>query len=304
MITALALVAITASVASAQIELKNDDFQSNDAVTFHGGFGTGEIGAVRLIPVGVPPFYVVKVRFLFGPTAVTRTITLRIYDDSAGNTVPGAQVFTGEYDVTGSDMAFHEIDLTLDNVIVTGPFRVGIEVQHDGAPSVANDTGGLNFANRNFLYWAALSTWYLSGDLGVAGDWVIRADILNSGASPDAGPGGGPDAGPGGTPDAGGAVADAAVSPDAAGGMFCMVHSECPTGQYCTDDNACTYDCRVDSDCGSGMRCTSLGMCEANDSGGGCRAGRGSGELPLGLVVVVGLLAIGRRRTRRVPSRR
>jgi hypothetical protein len=149
---ALALIAVTASTASAQIELKNDDFVDMQAVTFHGGFGIGEMGASRFIPVGDPPYYIVAVRFLFGGAMTQQTITLRIYDDSGLQTNPGSQVFTAEYDVTGSDMAFQEIDLTLDNVQVSGAFRVGIEVQHGGAPSIANDTGGVDFADRNYLF--------------------------------------------------------------------------------------------------------------------------------------------------------
>ena len=56
------------------------------------------------------------------------------------------------------------------------------------------------------------------------------------------------------------------------------MHSECPTGQYCADDDTCTYDCRVDTDCGNNMRCTSLGMCEP-ESDGGCSV---SEERPAG----------------------
>jgi MYXO-CTERM domain-containing protein len=83
--------------------------------------------------------------------------------------------------------------------------------------------------------------------------------------------------------------------------MACLVHSECPTGQYCLDRTSCTYDCRIDTDCGSNQRCTSLGMCEARDSGGcSCRVNDTAG-LPLTALLGVGLLLARRRYWRRRP---
>src|SRR5687767_14939760 len=134
----LAALTLAARLASAQTELKNDGFMDNDNVGFQSGFVTGEIGAVRLNPGGAG-LQVQYVRFLFGGATGTRTITLHIWDDQAGGANPGTEIFSGDYDVTASDSAMQEIDLRADNVFVLGEFRVGIELQHNGTPSLARD---------------------------------------------------------------------------------------------------------------------------------------------------------------------
>jgi hypothetical protein len=59
---------------------------------------------------------------------------------------------------------------------VSGPFRVGIELQHAGLPSVARDGDGTVAAGRNFVRDGAAG-WVEASSLGVLGDWVLRAVI-------------------------------------------------------------------------------------------------------------------------------
>lgn len=260
------------------IELKNDGFTSGQVAGFQGGFIVDEIGAVRLDPPGVGPFQVVEIQLLFGGATTSQNVTLQIWNDNGGPN-PGAVVYQADYTLMGSNEAFSSVDLSGNNVYVDGSFRVGIQFQHDGVPSIARDNDGTIKPSHNFIF--ASGFWAQSNLYGLTGDWVIRA-VVDDGISttPDAGvtpdasmlpdAGVGPDAGDN-TPDAGDNTPDAGM-----GGQSCMVHSECPTGQYCDEDDTCTYDCRVDYDCGNDMRCTSLGMCEpVPDTGCTCRVGGG-----------------------------
>jgi hypothetical protein len=163
--------------------LQNDGFIDGQAVGFQGGFVVGEMAGVRLTPPGPFPLQVTRVQFLFGGAAGQRTITLRIYDDPGPGSAPGVQLFFGDYQVTASNTALQEIDLTGDNVFVTGQFRVAIEFQHSGLPSVARDGDGTIQAARNFIY-ASIGSWFDSQLFGLTGDWVIRAGVTSGTPGP------------------------------------------------------------------------------------------------------------------------
>lgn len=176
----LALLALGASAAFAQETiLQNDGFVDGQFAGFQGGFAAGEIGAVRLAPPGPFPMDVTRVQLLFGGATTTQTVTLHIWDDSAGNAAPGVELYSGDYQLTGSDTAMQEIDLTGLGVQVSGPFRVGVEFQHSGAPSIARDNDGV-IASRNFIFALGLG-WFDSTVFGLTGDWIIRAGVQPSG---------------------------------------------------------------------------------------------------------------------------
>jgi hypothetical protein len=157
--------------------LANDTWESGQPSAFQGGFIAGEMAAVRLDPHQPGSFPLNNVHFLFGGATSMHEVRLHIWQDTGGS-VPGAEIFTADYVLTGSDSAWQMIDLSLENIIIDGTFRVGLEFTHSGYPSVTRDNDGIN-TGRNFIY-ASDGNWYDSALFGLAGDWVIRA-VLDSG---------------------------------------------------------------------------------------------------------------------------
>jgi uncharacterized protein (TIGR03382 family) len=250
------------SVAHADVELKNDGFVSGGAANFQTGFVAGEAGASRFV-ASTTGRQLKKLQLLFGGgAATTQTLTLRVFDDTAGTDVPGAELFMGDFQLTGSDSAIQELDLTSSNVIVTAQFRVAIEFQHAGAPTIASDGDGTVAADKNFIN-AAGAGWKKSNTLGIAGDWVIRA-FLDDPPPPNP-------------------------------NVFCDTTPECPGGQICdVPHHACIDGCRTTSECSAGT-CDSSGQCvPTTGDHGGCATGGGGGVV-FGLGSL-GVLVVSRRR--------
>jgi len=170
-----AIVALAAHAASA-VELANDGYVENGSAAFQAGFVGGEIGAVRLVP-DQGPVTVERVRLLFGGDAVSRDVVLHIWDDSAEALEPGAELYSGIHSVTGFDTALQEINLSGESIVVTGPFRVGIEFVAAGLPSIARDDDGTIDASRNFVFVSGPG-WTGAQSAGLVGDWVIRAVVV------------------------------------------------------------------------------------------------------------------------------
>jgi hypothetical protein len=271
-----------ASLANADTELKNDGFTSGGTAGFQGGFVTGEAGASRFFAPAAGR-QLVKVQLLFGggSTAV-KTVTFKVWDDTAGTDAPGAELFSADYDLTGSDTALSEI-VVGTNVVLPQQFRVGIFFQHNGAPSIARDADNTIAADKNYIFASGGLGWQKSSVLGLTGDWVIRAFITDGAGSPDAGPGGGGS----GTPDAG-------------VGAACQGNTDCPVMQFCDLTNHhCTFECRTAADCGTGT-CNSLGMCVGtgnNGKGAGCCQTDRGGQAG-GVLLGIGVLFFLRRRRR------
>jgi hypothetical protein len=245
------------SIAHADVELKNDGFVSGGAASFQTGFITGEAGGSRFV-ASTAGRQLKKLQLLFGGAATTQTLTLRVFDDTAGTDTPGAELFMGDFQLTGSDSAIQELDLTSANVVVTAQFRVAIEFQHGGAPSIASDGDGTLTADKNFILTGG--SWKKSNALGLAGDWVIRAFVDDP--------------------------------PPPNPNVFCDTTPECPDGEICdVPHHACISGCRTSSECSEGT-CDSSGQCVAPNggNGGGCSTGGGGGVL-FGLA----LLAVFRR---------
>lgn len=161
--------------------LQNDGWEDGDAAAFQGGFVAGEIGAVRLVPLEPCPCDLDRVELLFGGAPGVATVTLRIWDDTDEQLIPGPELFSGDYQLTGADDAINVIDLTQDGITVNGAFRVGIEFQHAGLPSIARDADGTINVDRNFIYTSG--TWFRSSLFGLTGDWIIRAALAENPAS-------------------------------------------------------------------------------------------------------------------------
>jgi len=192
MITAVVVVGAlsAAGPARADIELSNDTFTSGGTAAFSGGFVFGEAGASRFVAPAAGR-QVLKVHLLFGGgSTAAQTVTLKVWDDSAGTDAPGTELFTGDFPLTGSDTAIQELDVSgASTVIVPQQFRVGIVFQHSGAPSIARDTMPPIMVDKNYIMGQGVG-WAKAQTFGVNGNWIIRAVINNPAGAPDAGSGG------------------------------------------------------------------------------------------------------------------
>lgn len=169
------LVLLTVFSADSQAEeLRNDGWENGGNLAFQGGFATGEIGAVRLVPTIAGSWPLQNVQLMFGGSSAAQSIILTIWDDSAGTNSPGALLFTEAYMLTGSADFLSEIDLSGEGISVSGAIRVGIEFTHTGYPSIARDGDGNINASRNFIKSGGV--WYQSNLFGLTGDWIIRAN--------------------------------------------------------------------------------------------------------------------------------
>ena len=174
-------------------DLRNDGATDGTTLGFQQGFTTGEIGAARLLPTIQCPCQLTSISFFFGPPVAgseQTTVGIHVWDDSGLVDDPGQSLFDGEATITTSESAIQVVDLSQLNITVTGPFRVGIASPLAGLPNIARDTDGLAFPERNLIYadlfqGAGIFAWARSQLFGVDGDWVIRAQIINTSA-PDA----------------------------------------------------------------------------------------------------------------------
>lgn len=172
-----AAAAIVRPAIAVETLLQNDGYVDGQPVGFQGGFVAGEMAGARFLPTGTAPWRVNRVQFLFGGATSTQTITLRIYDDTAGTSAPGTELYFGDFSVTGANNAMQEIMLTGDDIQVPGQFRVAIEFHHSGVPSVARDGDGNIQTTRNFIFSPSIPGWFQSNLFGLTGDWVIRAGV-------------------------------------------------------------------------------------------------------------------------------
>src|SRR5262245_53655919 len=109
--TILACVALSAPTARADTELKNDSFVSGGQAAFELGFAKNEIGASRFV-APAPGLSLLRVQLLWGGNSTaTRTVTLKVWDDTAGTDAPGVELTSQDFDVTGSDNAMSELTL-------------------------------------------------------------------------------------------------------------------------------------------------------------------------------------------------
>ena len=257
---------LVASTARADVELKNDGFVSGGQATFQTGFVVGEAGAVRFVAPAAGR-QLKKIQLLFGGATTMQNLTIKVFDDTAGQDTPGAELFMSDFALTGADNAMQELDLTSANLYVPQQFRVALYFQHAGAPTIASDGDSTIAADKNYIF---AGTWKRSSALGLTGDWVIRAFVSDAGTAPDAGPG---------------------------TGTFCDTNADCTGRRYCdVDHHACIFDCQDNTDCPNGGQCSAIGQCEGGGSGGdgGCQTTNGTlGGL---LLAMAGLLVALRRR--------
>jgi hypothetical protein len=149
----------------------NDGWEPGQNLNFQAGFVAGETAAVRVTPGGTGLRTVRRVLFLFGGAPTTQTVRLHIWRDTSGTAAPDSELYAADYQITGAN-ALQQIDLSGQNIQVSDTYRVGIEFNHSGLPSVSRDNDGI-IADRNFIDAEGLG-WVESSVLGLTGDWTIR----------------------------------------------------------------------------------------------------------------------------------
>jgi hypothetical protein len=158
------------------VVLKIDGFTTGGTTNFQGGFATDEEAAVTLGPVD-NTFTVSLIEFLFGGAAATRDVVVKVYNDDGSSTAPGSVLLSKTFALAASDTDLQQIDVSGDNIQVTGggSIRVSIQMTDAGVPSVSRDDDGIA-ASKNWIKDAG-GTWSTSSSQGLTGDWVIRATV-------------------------------------------------------------------------------------------------------------------------------
>lgn len=166
-------------------ELSNDGFAGIGAVSCQVGFLEGESGAAKLTAdPGDYPYQVKKVRMLVCPASTSGFVILRIYEDNTGTVLPGTLIYEEIVQVTGSDDALNEVDLSANNItIASGSVRVELEWFQNSPPGLANDLDGI-VPNVNYIYANPPGAWFYNEQLGLFGDWIIRMEVETNAEPP------------------------------------------------------------------------------------------------------------------------
>ena len=179
------VLALPGEVDAAIKELSNDSFSGMGSITCQIGFVEGESGAVKLTAdPGDYPYQVKKIRMLICPASTSGFVILRIYEDNTGTVLPGPLLYEEIVQVTGSDDALNEVDLSLSGIIIpSGSVRVELEWFQNSPPGLANDLDGF-VPNVNYIYADPPGAWFYANQLGVMGDWIIRMEIETDAETP------------------------------------------------------------------------------------------------------------------------
>jgi hypothetical protein len=177
------LILVGAAPARAAVkELANDSFTGTGTVHCQLGFVETESAAVKLTAdPGDYPYQILKARMLICPASTTGFVSFRIYEDNTGTVLPGPLLYEEIVQVFGSDDALNELDLSANNIIITGgSVRIELEWMQNPGPAIANDADWY-VSNVNYIYaWIdppGIYQWFYAEDLGVTGDWIIRLEI-------------------------------------------------------------------------------------------------------------------------------
>lgn len=158
---------------NASTVLQNDNYSQGDSIFFGINFVSGEIAASTLGTVATLS-NLDNIQIMFGGSTSTENIRLIVFEES-GNSIPGNEIFSNNYTLTGSDSVFQIIDLSSYNIQLSpGEYRIGIEFYQDAPPTIGLDVDGIQ-DSRNWIY--SSQQWYDATSLGVGGDWVIRAEV-------------------------------------------------------------------------------------------------------------------------------
>lgn len=163
------------------IELTNDGWQEGSPVAYMGGFAQGECWASTYVPEPEHyPFVVDAVRMLVGGEDMGEAdFSLGVWSVD-GDGQPDAEIASASVTLTGADGDVDAVNLGVAGiespVYDEGNFAIVVCLtSHGGPPAIGADADGqVDFEDRN---WIRLEdgTWTRASDLGVGGDWVMRA---------------------------------------------------------------------------------------------------------------------------------
>ncbi|MBM4283321.1 MAG: hypothetical protein FJ137_22115, partial [Deltaproteobacteria bacterium] len=159
-----------------------DSFSAGAQAFFQEGFVAGERAAVRLsLPPGAYPATVTGLRFLYGGAddGAAYQVVASVFDDNgdsiyAEEGFPGTALVSETHPVLSSTSDANEVLFDAPPTVVEGAFWIVIGMTNAGLPSVARDVGLT--AGRGAVMVEGAG-WVDNGDLGVAGDWIIRAMV-------------------------------------------------------------------------------------------------------------------------------
>lgn len=167
-------------------ELRIDGFESGQLAFLQLGLAIGDILAVRLVPTGPCPCQITSAKFLLGTSSgdpLIGEMDIRIWEDPGGSRSPGAPIFEGRIAPTSDNNILFQFDLEPENIIVNGPFRLGLEIvfpeqtDPEVEPSLFRDGDFTITPQQNFVFDANSQTWSYSEDFFIFGDWILRADV-------------------------------------------------------------------------------------------------------------------------------
>jgi hypothetical protein len=175
--------------------LQNDGFTGHGKVGFQGGFVAGECWGVSYVPsAGDYPFDFDHIQTLVGGNSSTEQFSVNVYDlGSSTDIARGTLVGSTVVQITGSQEALTSIASTdFEEAIPSFTAgNVGVSIcqdHHTAYPSIARDTDGMAYADRNWIYaevGGGAYHWYRSQQLSVTGDWIQRLCIEGANISGD-----------------------------------------------------------------------------------------------------------------------
>jgi hypothetical protein len=125
------------------------------------------------------PFQLGGFRFMFGGSTVTQNVDIVVYDvvpsgDSCDG--PGAELFRFTTSATGNNSVPSQFEFPIGQCCVDGPFFIGLEVHHSGAPGPGRELNGSTpAACENWIRTQPDGAYYDAAVFGVTkypGYWV------------------------------------------------------------------------------------------------------------------------------------
>jgi hypothetical protein len=165
-----------------QVQLVNDGWSDGAPAAFQMGFVMGECWASTFVADPAQyPFTVVGATMVVGGADMgTADFEIGLWEVDAGG-MPTTSIGTGVATLSGADNGFDAVALEplgiVPPLVEAGSFAISAcLLAHDGFPGIARDDDGTIAEDRNWIY-TAQGTWAAAADLGLGGDWIMRATI-------------------------------------------------------------------------------------------------------------------------------